>query len=180
HPDAIIALTSSPNGRSLVEETFGGDAVWLDYQRPGFGMSKRIAELLASNPAARGVLLERHGLVTWGDSPQQSYRDTIEFVARAAAALDRASSGRFGLGGMKTPELGEADAAALLSRALPVLRGSLLADAEGVVFELDRSPEAVAFASSRRAPEVSQIGAPCPDHPINAKPHALVGCLHPS
>jgi rhamnose utilization protein RhaD (predicted bifunctional aldolase and dehydrogenase) len=38
HPDAIIALTSTPNGRSLAEETFGGEAVWLDYQRPGFDM----------------------------------------------------------------------------------------------------------------------------------------------
>jgi rhamnulose-1-phosphate aldolase/alcohol dehydrogenase len=174
HPDAIIALTSTPNGRSLAEETFGGEAVWLDYQRPGFDMSKRIAELLASNPAARGVLLERHGLVTWGETPQQSYRDTIEFVARAVAALDRAGSGRFGLGGSKTAGLGEADAAALLSRALPVLRGALLADAKGVVLELDRSPEAVAFASSRRAPEVSQIGAPCPDHLINTKHKPLV------
>jgi rhamnulose-1-phosphate aldolase/alcohol dehydrogenase len=174
HPDAIIALTSSPNGRSLSEETFGDEAVWLDYQRPGFDMSKRIAELLTSNPGARGVLLERHGLVTWGDTAQQSYRDTIEFVARAAAALDRAGSARFGLGGSKTAELGDAEAAALLSQALPVLRGALLADAEGVVFEIDRSAEAVAFASSRRAPEVSQVGAPCPDHLINTKHKPLV------
>ena len=67
HPDAVIALTSSPDGRSLAEEAFGDDAVWLDYQRPGFDMSKRIAELLDANPSARAVLLERHGLVTWGD-----------------------------------------------------------------------------------------------------------------
>ena len=43
-----------------------------------------------------------------------------------------------------------------------MLRGALLADADGVVLEVDRSPEAVAFASSVRAPEVSQVGAPCP------------------
>jgi len=80
HPDAIIALTSSPEGRSLAEEAFGSEAVWLDYQRPGFGMSKRIAELLEENPSARAVLLEKHGLVTWGETPEQSYRATIEFV----------------------------------------------------------------------------------------------------
>ena len=66
HPDAIIALTSSPDGRRLAEEEFGSEAVWLDYQRPGFDMSKRIAELLEANPSARAVLLEKHGLVTWG------------------------------------------------------------------------------------------------------------------
>src|SRR5260370_31821279 len=35
HPDAIIALTSSPGGRSLAEETFGSEAGLLDSQRPG-------------------------------------------------------------------------------------------------------------------------------------------------
>ena len=46
HPDAVIALTSTPDGRRLAEEEFGDEAVWLDYQRPGFDMSRRIAELL--------------------------------------------------------------------------------------------------------------------------------------
>jgi len=169
HPDAIIALTSSPEGRSLADEAFGADAVWLDYQRPGFEMSKRIAELLEANPSARAVLLEKHGLVTWGETGEQSYRGTIEFVTRATQALDRAANGRFGLGGGKTAALGEGDALALLARTLPVLRGALLADSDGVVLEVDRSPHAVAFASSARAPEVSQIGAPCPDHLIHTK-----------
>jgi len=174
HPDAIIALTSSPEGRGLAEEAFGAEAVWLDYERPGFDMSKRIAELLEANPAARAVLLEKHGLVTWGDTPEQSYRRTIEFVARAARVLDRAGNGRFGLGGNKVAELGEDDVDALLIKSLPALRGSLLADAYGVVLEVDRTPEAVAFASSVRAPEVSQVGAPCPDHLINTKHKPLV------
>ena len=46
HPDAIIALTSCPDGRALAQATFGDEAVWLDYERPGFSMSKRIAELM--------------------------------------------------------------------------------------------------------------------------------------
>jgi len=174
HPDAVIALTSTPDGRRLAAEEFGDEAVWLDYQRPGFDMSKRIADLLEANPSARAVLLEKHGLVTWGDTPQQSYRDTIEFVTRAARVLDGAGNGRFGLGGEQTAELGEEDAEVLLAGSLPALRGSLLADADGVVLEVDRSPEAVAFASSARAPEVSQIGAPCPDHLINTKHKPLV------
>jgi rhamnulose-1-phosphate aldolase/alcohol dehydrogenase len=174
HPDAIIALTSSPDGRSLAEEAFGAEAVWLDYQRPGFDMSKRIADLLGANPSARAVLLEKHGLVTWGETPEESYRGTIEFVTRAVSAIERAADGRFGLGGTKIAALGEDDAKAVLAQALPVLRGALLVDADGVVLEVDQSPEAVAFASSVRAPSVSQIGAPCPDHLINTKHKPLV------
>jgi rhamnulose-1-phosphate aldolase/alcohol dehydrogenase len=175
HPDAIIALTSAPGGRQLAEETFGDEAVWLDYQRPGFDMSRRIADLLDASPSARAVLLEKHGLVTWGETPQESYHGTIDFVTRAAGALERAAGGRFGLGGRRTAELGDGDATALLARSLPALRGSLLAaGADGVVLEIDRSEEAVAFASSVRAPEVSQVGAPCPDHLIHTKHRPLV------
>src|SRR6266851_1461386 len=180
HPDAVIALTSSPNGRKLAEETFGEEAVWLDYQRPGFDMSRRIAELLDANPLARAVLLEKHGLVTWGDSGEESYRRTIEFVSRAASAIEKAGSGRFGLGGPKLAECGEQDARFLLLASLPALRGALLADADGVVLEVDRSSEAVAFASSVRAPEVSQVCAPCPDHLINTKHKPLAIDFDPS
>ena len=174
HPDAIIALTSAPDGRRLAEDAFGDEAVWLDYQRPGFDMSRRIAELLDGEPEARAVLLERHGLVTWGATGEESYHSTIEFVRRAAEAIEHAAKAGFGLGGRQVAELGEADAGSLLSLSLPVLRGALAADADGVVLEVDRSAEAVAFASSARAPEVSQIGAPCPDHLINTKHRPLV------
>jgi rhamnulose-1-phosphate aldolase/alcohol dehydrogenase len=175
HPDAVIALTSTPRGRELAEQAFGDEVVWLDYQRPGFDMSRRIALLLETNPSARAVLLAKHGLVTWGATGEESYETTIEFVSRAARAIDEAAAGRFGLGGQHTAALGEGDEArALLSRALPALRGALLEDADGVVLEVDGSPEAVAFASAVRTPEVSQVGAPCPDHLINTKHKPLV------
>jgi rhamnulose-1-phosphate aldolase/alcohol dehydrogenase len=179
HPDAVIALTSTPEGRRLARDAFEDEAVWLDYQRPGFDMSRRIALLLDGQPTARAVLLERHGLVTWGATGEESYRTTLEFVTRAAEAIERAAGGGFGLGGRKVAELRDEQAAALLSRSLPALRGALLADSDGVILEVDRSPEAVAFASSVRAPEVSQVGAPCPDHLINTKHKPLFVELDP-
>ena len=179
HPDAVIALTSSPNGRALAAEAFGDEIVWLDYERPGFAMSRRIADLLDANPSARAVLLAKHGLVTWGESGEESYRATIEIISRAAEAIEQAAQGQFGLGGHKVAECGESDADALLLASLPALRGALLEGGDGVILELDRSPEAVAFASSVRAPEVSQIGAPCPDHLISTKHRPLAVAFDP-
>jgi rhamnulose-1-phosphate aldolase/alcohol dehydrogenase len=169
HPDAVIALTSSPRGRELAGEAFGAEAVWLDYERPGFLMSKHVVDLLDESPGARAVLLEKHGLVTWGETSQEAYETTLEFVERAVRALEEAGRGRFGLGGSRVQAVDDDEAAALLAEALPSLRGALLEDAEGVVLHVDRSPEAVAFASSARGPEVSQVGAPCPDHLISTK-----------
>ena len=111
HPDAIIALTSSPDGRRLADEAFGAEAVWLDYQRPGFAMSKRIAELLGENPGARAVLLEKHGLVTWGETGGESYAATLEFVTRAAEGDPP--------GGRPALRAGRAEGAAARRRARP-------------------------------------------------------------
>src|SRR5205823_10580753 len=133
HPDAILALTASPRGRELANEVFGEEAVWLGYQRPGFEMSRRIADLLEANADAKAVLLEKHGLVTWGRTSEESYRRTIELVSRAAHALETAGAGRFGLGGPKVAECGEEDAQLLLLGSLPALRGALLAEADGVI-----------------------------------------------
>jgi rhamnulose-1-phosphate aldolase/alcohol dehydrogenase len=174
HPDAVIALTSSPDGQRLAGEAFGEEAVWLPYQRPGFAMSRRIAELLEEHPGARAVLLEKHGLVTWGQTSVESYAHTVEFVSRAAEALARAGEGRLGLGGARVRAADDGEAEALLAAALPVLRGALLEDQPGVILEVDRSPQAVAFASAARTPEVSQVGAPCPDHLVNTKHKPLV------
>lgn len=180
HPDAIIALTSSPRGRELAEETFGEEAVWLDYERPGFEMSRHVADFLDGNQDARAVLLEKHGLVTWGETSEESYRRTIEFVSRAANAIEAAGAGHFGLGGPKVAECEEEDAQLLLLGSLPALRGALLADTDGVILEVDRSPEAVAFAASVNGSHVSQVGAPCPDHLINTKHKPLAIDFDPS
>jgi rhamnulose-1-phosphate aldolase/alcohol dehydrogenase len=174
HPDTVIALTSTPDGRSLAEDAFGDEAVWLDYERPGFHMSKRIAELLRDAPKARSVLLERHGLVTWGETSRDAYQSTLEFVTRAARALEARGSGRFGLGGPKVRAVDDNDASTILSSALPSLRGALLEEGASLVLRVDRSPKAVAFASSARVGEVSQVGAPCPDHLINTKHKPLL------
>jgi rhamnulose-1-phosphate aldolase/alcohol dehydrogenase len=97
------------------------------------------------------------------------------FLSRAARPLDEAAASRFGLGGQHTAALGEgAEVRLLLSDSLPALRGALLADSDGVILEVDRSPEAIAFASAGRTAQVSQIGAPCPDHLINTKYKPLV------
>ena len=124
HPDAIIALTSSPDGRALADAAFGDEAVWLDYQRPGFDMSRRIAELLEENPGARAVLLAKHGLVTWGETGEESYRATIEFVTRAAEAIDGAAKHGYGLGGPRVRRVRqeEADGPARADAALAARR----------------------------------------------------------
>jgi len=43
HPDAIIAVCAVPDGRDLAKRLWGDQAIWVDYQRPGFALGKQIA-----------------------------------------------------------------------------------------------------------------------------------------
>ena len=180
HPDAVIALTSTPDGRALAAEAFGDEAVWLDYQRPGFDMSRRIALLLEEHPQrARGAAREARARHLGRDAARRvTARRSSSSPVPPGRSNGRRGAGS-GWGARKVAELGERTRSPPLATSLPALRGALLADADGVVLEVDRSPEAVAFASSARAPEVSQVGAPCPDHLINTKHRPLVVRLRP-
>jgi rhamnose utilization protein RhaD (predicted bifunctional aldolase and dehydrogenase)/NAD(P)-dependent dehydrogenase (short-subunit alcohol dehydrogenase family) len=81
HADAICALANAPDPEAAVREALGDDVAVVPYLRPGFELSKRVAE----HADARAVVLAHHGLVTWGDTHDESYGLTRELVDRAAA-----------------------------------------------------------------------------------------------
>ena len=81
HPDAIISLCAVPTGRDLANRLWGDHAVWVDYERPGFSLGKRIALQVRSHADATCVLMAKHGLVTWGDSAEECYANTIAAIA---------------------------------------------------------------------------------------------------
>jgi rhamnulose-1-phosphate aldolase/alcohol dehydrogenase len=171
HPDAVIALTCSPSGRELMAGAFGEEAVWIDYIRPGFALAKLVSERLEEAPQARFVLLAKHGLVTWGQSDRESYEATLEAAERAAAALE-ARADREPLGVVR-PELEQPRRRSLVLGTLPVLRGAVSRERRHVL-EVDQSEATLAFVGAADAPELSRVGAACPDHLIHTKNRPLV------
>ena len=85
HPDAIISICCADNGQEIAREIFGDRFVWVPYIRPGFTLSKMIAEGVQKNPHADLVLMEKHGLVVWGDTAKESYDKTISVIREAAS-----------------------------------------------------------------------------------------------
>ncbi|MBW7455943.1 class II aldolase/adducin family protein, partial [Paenibacillus sepulcri] len=83
HPDSIISLCCTDNGRELAVEIFGDRFVWVPYVRPGFTLSKMIAEGVLANPKAELVLMEKHGLVTWGETSEEAYNKTLQIITEA-------------------------------------------------------------------------------------------------
>lgn len=174
HPDAVIALTSIPDGRERAQAEFGEEAIWFDYRQFDVDVARELADRVEANPRCRFVLLANHGLFTWADTSEECYRNSLEAVARATRALDAALRRPADLGGTAVAPLPKDTATRVLADVLPVMRGELSRGTPGVVLHLDRSPEAVAFASSVRGPGLSLRGPACPDHLVTVGHRPLV------
>jgi rhamnulose-1-phosphate aldolase/alcohol dehydrogenase len=168
HPDAIGAIVGATDGEHLAEKCFGADAVWIPYIRPGFALSKLVADAVRANPDAKLVLLAKHGLVTWGATAAESYASTLDAINRAAAFVEERRNGSEAFGGAQRGSLSDESRSELLADVLPALRGALGVDGPRVV-QVDTSPEALEFVSGRESRDLSQVGAACPDHLVHTK-----------
>lgn len=174
HPDAVIALTSIPDGRERAEKEFGEEAIWFDYRQFDVEVARELADRVAANPRCRFILLANHGLFTWADSSEQCYRNSLEAVARATEALRPALRRPADLGGPAVARHSAGAAAMVLATILPTMRGELSRGTNGVVLHVDRSDQAVTFASSVRGPRLSRTGPACPDHLVTVGYRPLV------
>jgi rhamnose utilization protein RhaD (predicted bifunctional aldolase and dehydrogenase)/NAD(P)-dependent dehydrogenase (short-subunit alcohol dehydrogenase family) len=83
HPDSILALTNQIGGEKLLREALGENIAVLQYSPPGFKLAKAVAAKLEENPTVKAMVLMRHGLLTWGETAEDSYKITIELATRA-------------------------------------------------------------------------------------------------
>jgi len=100
HPDSVIAIACTKNSKALTEEVFGGRLGWLPWQRPGFDLGLKLGEMAKANPEMEGIVLEGHGLFSWGDTSKDCYLKTLEIIQLAADWLDK-NNKKAAFGGVK-------------------------------------------------------------------------------
>ena len=172
HPDSIIAICTSTNGREVAKEIFGDRAVWVPYLRPGFALSKLVAEAVRANPQCECVLMEKHGLITWGETSEACYENTLRIIREAASYIEEKRKGKVSFGGVKYPALAQDERRRVAVQILPMVRG-IVSERQGAILSFDDSPEFLEFAGSQDAPSLSQVGAACPDHLVHTKRRPL-------
>jgi rhamnose utilization protein RhaD (predicted bifunctional aldolase and dehydrogenase)/NAD(P)-dependent dehydrogenase (short-subunit alcohol dehydrogenase family) len=151
HADAICSLANAPDPERAVHEALGEDIAVVPYLRPGFELSKRVADLAD----ARAVVLAHHGLVTWGDTHEESYGLTVELVERARDYL-----------GTGTP----AAAGGFDDSFLVRLRGRLSRDRRQL---LGSDPSQLAYAGREDVEALASMRS-TPDHMLRIGPRTCV------
>jgi rhamnulose-1-phosphate aldolase/alcohol dehydrogenase len=180
HPDAVIAVATADGGRGIVEELYGDQVGWLDWQRPGFDLALRLRDLVAARPGLRGVVLGGHGLICWGETSRSCYHTTIELIERAQAHIEKLQAGRGSppFGARRVADLDAAARAAQATRMLPLLRG-LCSAARRPVAHFRDDPPVLEFIGAESAPALAAQGTSCPDHFLRTKRTPLLLDLPP-
>ncbi|WP_391571108.1 bifunctional aldolase/short-chain dehydrogenase [Cohnella sp.] len=168
HPDSIISLCCADNGKELAKEIFGDRFVWVPYIRPGFTLSKMIAEGVLNNPKAELVLMEKHGLVTWGETSEACYAQTIKIISEAEAFIEARIDAAKTFGGAKYETLPAEVRQNIAAKVMPTIRGAV-SDAKKMILSFDDADDVLQFVSGQDSAKLSQVGAACPDHLVHTK-----------
>ncbi|HEV7571473.1 MAG TPA: bifunctional rhamnulose-1-phosphate aldolase/short-chain dehydrogenase [Thermoanaerobaculia bacterium] len=157
HADAILGLTNTRGRESTVRACFGDSVISVPYLRPGFRLSRDVADAFASKPDAEGLVLMNHGLITWGENAREAYEKHIALVTKAEEWL-----------ALRSRPSVSASASVDTTTLAPVIRGAL-GTKRSVILEFDGSDDVLRFLAREDAKRITQIGPATPDHLLHTK-----------
>ena len=174
HATAVLSLIDQPNAAELCAEVFGGRLGFVPYRMPGFGLAKKAAEVFEKDKNVEGLILDKHGIFTFGETAREAYERMIEFVTRAENRLKKNRKAVF-----VSAKLPQKIAAA--GEVAPILRGACtLRDTQGEgahkrpILEFRTGDAILNYVNGRQVGRYARAGVITPDHVIRVKPWPLI------
>ncbi len=173
HPDAIIAIAAAAESKALTAEIFGDEIGWLPWKRPGYELGLWLETFCLENPAAKGVVLESHGLFTWDDDAEACYALTLDVIQRAMDWFDAKTADTPAFGGALHNSLPAVDRRAVAARLMPAIRG-MVSGHQHMVGHFEDSDTVLDFVNAKDMEALAALGTSCPDHFLRTKIRPLV------
>ncbi|WP_136660725.1 bifunctional rhamnulose-1-phosphate aldolase/short-chain dehydrogenase [Nitratireductor sp. XY-223] len=173
HADAIIAIAASKNSEELTRKIFGDRIGWLPWKRPGYELGLWLENFCRENPDADGVVLESHGLFTWGDTAADCYAVTIDIINQAIAWLEEEIGDTPAFGGRATESLPSSERRAVAARLMPAIRG-MISDRHHMIGHFEDCDAVLEFVNAQNMRQLAALGTSCPDHFLRTKIRPLV------
>lgn len=178
HPDAVIAIAASKNSRELTQEIYGNDIGWLPWRRPGFQLGLELEKIAREQPHLKGVLLEAHGLFTWGETAKGCYQTSLDIINKAQNWLDEQLQGVAAFSGPRVNSLDADKRRTVAAKLMPVIRGKTSGQ-QRQVGHFNDAPEVLEFVNSNDLEALAELGTSCPDHFLRTKIKPLVVGFNP-
>jgi rhamnose utilization protein RhaD (predicted bifunctional aldolase and dehydrogenase)/NAD(P)-dependent dehydrogenase (short-subunit alcohol dehydrogenase family) len=168
HAAAVLSLVDQPDSQALVTETLGSDVGFVPYVIPGFRLAKLAVEVFEQDPLVKGLILDKHGIFTFGATAREAYERMIDMVSRAERRLTRGRRNVFAPAALPI-------ALAAPTEIAPIIRGGCAgpasrdAERRRVVLSFRSNPQILNYVSGADLASYAQRGVVTPDHVIRTK-----------
>jgi rhamnose utilization protein RhaD (predicted bifunctional aldolase and dehydrogenase)/NAD(P)-dependent dehydrogenase (short-subunit alcohol dehydrogenase family) len=173
HATAVLSLIDQPDSEKICADVYGGRLGFVPYIMPGFALAKKSAEVFEQNRQVEGLILDKHGIFTFGADAREAYERMIEFVTLAENRLQK---NRKAVAAAKIPPQ-----IATAAEVAPILRGACtLRDANGegahkhLILEFRTSDKIMTYVNGKDAARYARAGVLTPDHVLRTKPWPLL------
>ena len=174
HASAVLSLVDQADGELICTDVYKGRVGIVPYVMPGFGLAIKAAEIYEAKPNIEGLILHKHGIVTFAGSAREAYERMIALVTLAEERLNRDRKAVF-----VTAQLPQQAAAP--SEVGPILRGAMSLKDERIdgawrrmILDFRATPAVLNYVNGAEVARYSQAGVVTPDHTIRTKNWPLV------
>jgi rhamnose utilization protein RhaD (predicted bifunctional aldolase and dehydrogenase) len=172
HSTLVNMFTCHTKGEQTIKETLGDAVIWVANVDPGFVLAQTIDKSLHEYKAKTGrncpraLIMQNHGLVICGDTPEQVKADTDWLLATLRKRLEQAPAGDpFGaLAPRDTAEVRKQ-----INIIAPALRAILATGEDLKVATFDDSEIALALVDGAEGKTTTDAGPLSPDQIVYCK-----------
>jgi rhamnose utilization protein RhaD (predicted bifunctional aldolase and dehydrogenase)/NAD(P)-dependent dehydrogenase (short-subunit alcohol dehydrogenase family) len=166
HSTAILSIVDQEDSEALCKKIFGAKLGFVPYVMPGFALARAAGDVFDKDPRVEGLILDKHGIFTFGEDARQAYDRMIAYVAMAEDYV--AKNGR------AAPRVTAPAALLEPGDIAPILRGAIAFDrGEGrydrFVVDFRSSDKIRDFLSYRDLERLARSGVSTPDLVIRIK-----------
>lgn len=171
HATAVLSLIDQPDAAALCAEVYGARMGYVPYIMPGFALAKAAADAFDKNPKVEGLILDKHGIFTFGATAREAYERMIEMVTLAER---RVAKGAKSIAVVTLPAQ-----IAAVEDAAPIVRGACtLKNPDGahkrLILEFRSSDEILSFVNGKDVARYALAGVLTPDHAIRTKSWPMI------
>ena len=172
HSSAVLAIVDQEDSEPLCRKVFGRKMGFVPYIKPGFDLAKAAAEIFEKDRSVEGLILDKHGIFTFGDNAREAYERMIAHVTAAENYIAAAAKPAAKADALPAKLAAPGDIAPILRGAVAFPRGEGKFDR--FVADFRTSDVVRDFVARRELSRLAETGVSTPDLSIRIKTGPMV------
>lgn len=172
HSTGVLAIADLEGSMEVSARVFGPKMGLVPYVMPGFDLAKLAAEVFDRDPTVDGLILDKHGIFTFGATAKEAYDRMSHYVTLAEDYVARNGKNPFTPATLPANLAKPNDIAAMLRGAVAVSKGEGRYDR--MIGEFRTSPAILDFVNSEQVGDMASRGVSTPDLSIRIKTGPMV------